>query len=96
MPVMLASGRSKTKKAAKLAVYEAKIIMVNPAHTIPRTLALKLRGVPSPIPEFSMTPHANQIARDKFRASSSVSVLESLNLPKGLNRSRRYKAKATT
>ncbi len=43
---MEASGRSKTRKAAKLAVYEATMIIANPAHTIPNTRALKLRGVP--------------------------------------------------
>ena len=47
MPEMEASGRSSTRKAAKLAVYEATIIMANPAHTIPSTRALKLRGVPA-------------------------------------------------
>jgi len=47
MPEMEASGLSSTKKAARLAVYEATIIMANPAHIIPNTRALKLLGVPS-------------------------------------------------
>ena len=46
MPEIDASGRSNTRKAAKLAVYEATIIMAKPAQTIPNTRALKLRGVP--------------------------------------------------
>ncbi len=46
MPDMEASGLSSTRKAARLAVYEATMIMANPAHTIPSTRALKLRGVP--------------------------------------------------
>lgn len=46
MPVSLVLGRSKTRKAAKLAVYDATIIIANPAHTIPNTRAEKLRGVP--------------------------------------------------
>lgn len=72
IPVSLVFGRSNTRKAAKLAVYEATMIIANPAQTIPKTLAEKLRGVPSPIPLFNKTPHANQIALDKFNASSSV------------------------
>lgn len=97
IPVMLALGRSNTKKAAKLAVYEATMIMAKPAHTIPSTRALKLRGVPSPMPELSSTPHVNQSERDKFSASSSVfSVLDSLKRPNGLNRSSRYNTSATT
>lgn len=52
---------------------------------------------PSPIPLLRSTPQANQTALDRFRASSSVpSVFASLNLPKGENRSRRYKTRATT
>lgn len=52
---------------------------------------------PSPIPLLRRTPQANQTALDKFRASSSVpSVFASLNLPKGENRSRRYRTRATT
>ena len=46
MPVRLVWGLSKTRKAAKLAVYEATMIIANPAQTIPKTLAEKLRGVP--------------------------------------------------
>lgn len=46
MPVSLVLGRSKTRKAARLAVYDATIIIANPAHTIPSTRAEKLRGVP--------------------------------------------------
>lgn len=46
IPVSLVLGRSKTKNAAKLAVYEATMIIANPAQTIPKTLAEKLRGVP--------------------------------------------------
>lgn len=54
-------------------------------------------NLPSPIPLFNKTPQANQIALDKFKASSSVpSVLASLNLPKGENLSKRYSTKATT
>ena len=34
----------------KLAVYDATMIMANPAQTIPNTLELKERGVPSPTP----------------------------------------------
>jgi len=47
MPVSLVLGRSSTRNAAKLAVYDATMIMANPAHTIPRTRAEKLRGVPT-------------------------------------------------
>jgi len=39
-------GLSSTRKAARLAVYEATIIIAKPAHTIPNTLAEKLLGVP--------------------------------------------------
>ena len=46
IPVSFVFGRSKTRKAAKLAVYEATIIIAKPAHTIPKTRAEKLRGVP--------------------------------------------------
>ena len=46
MPVKLVWGLSNTRKAARLAVYEATIIIANPAHTMPKTLAEKLRGVP--------------------------------------------------
>ena len=46
IPVKLVWGLSKTRKAAKLAVYEATIIIANPAQTIPSTLAEKLLGVP--------------------------------------------------
>ena len=46
IPVRLVWGLSKTRKAAKLAVYEATMIIAKPAHTIPRTRAEKLRGVP--------------------------------------------------
>ena len=77
-------------------MYET-IIIAKPAHTMPKTLALKLLGVPSPIPEFNKTPHVNHSARDKFNASSSVlSVFDSLNLAKGLNLSSKYKTTATT
>ena len=38
---------------------------------------------PSPIPELSKTPQANQMAEDKFNASSSVlSALANRNRPK--------------
>ena len=47
MPVRLVLGRSKTRKAARLAVYDATMIIANPAQTIPNTRAEKLRGVPS-------------------------------------------------
>ena len=33
-----------------MAVYDATMIMANPAQTIPNTLELKERGVPSPTP----------------------------------------------
>lgn len=46
IPLNFVFGLSKTKKAAKLAVYEATIIIANPAQTIPSTLAEKLLGVP--------------------------------------------------
>ena len=46
IPVRLVWGLSKTRKAAKLAVYEATMIIANPAHTMPSTRAEKLRGVP--------------------------------------------------
>jgi hypothetical protein len=62
------------------------MIIANPAQTIPNTLALKLLGVPSPIPLFKSTPQANQMALDRFKASSSVpSVFPNLNRPKGEN-----------
>lgn len=58
---------------------------------------MRVYDTPSPMPLFSNTPHANHIALDKLRASSSVpSVLDSLYLPNGENRSRRYKTRATT
>lgn len=47
MPVMRSSGRSSTRKAARLAVYDATMIIANPAHTIPRILAEKLLGAPT-------------------------------------------------
>ena len=75
IPEMEASGRSSTRKAARLAVYDATMIMAKPAHTMPSTRALKLRGVPSPMPLLSSTPHANHTAPDRFNASSSVSSL---------------------
>lgn len=66
-------------------------------NNLPRTRAEKLRGVPSPMPLFSKTPHANQIAELKLSASSSVpSLVVSLNLPKGENLSKRYRTSATT
>lgn len=46
IPVSLVLGLSNTRKAARLAVYDATIIIAKPAHTIPKTLAEKLRGVP--------------------------------------------------
>lgn len=46
MPVILSSGRSNTRKAARLAVYEATMIIAKPAHTMPRIRAEKLRGAP--------------------------------------------------
>ena len=57
----------------KLAVYDATMIMAKPAQTIPNTLELKERGVPSPTPLLSNTPQANQKALEKFSASSSGS-----------------------
>lgn len=46
IPVSFVFGRSSTRKAAKFAVYEATMIIANPAQTIPSTRAEKLRGVP--------------------------------------------------
>ena len=46
MPVRLVWGLSRTRKAARLAVYEATMIMAKPAQTMPNTLAEKLLGVP--------------------------------------------------
>lgn len=46
IPVSLVLGLSNTRKAARLAVYDATIIIAKPAHTIPKTLAEKLLGVP--------------------------------------------------
>lgn len=46
IPVSLVFGLSNTRKAARLAVYEATIIIAKPAQTIPNTLAEKLLGVP--------------------------------------------------
>ena len=55
IPEILASGRSKTRKAARFAVYDATIIMAKPAQTIPSTRAEKLLGVPTCFDiEFSM------------------------------------------
>src|SRR2546430_364135 len=65
IPVSDVSGRSNTRKAARLAVYEATMIIAKPAHTIPNTRPPKLLGVPSPIPEFNKTPQANQTADDR-------------------------------
>lgn len=49
------------------------------------------------MPLFSSTPQANQIALDRFKASSSVpSILANLNLPNGENLSSRYNTSATT
>ena len=50
IPVRLVCGLSRTRKAARLAVYEATMIIAKPAHTMPSTRAEKLLGVPSPIP----------------------------------------------
>ena len=75
MPEMSASGRSSTRKAAKLAVYEEIIIMVKQAQNMPSTRPLRERGVLSPMPELRSTPHVNQRARDKLSASSSVLLL---------------------
>ncbi|KDR23336.1 hypothetical protein L798_05297 [Zootermopsis nevadensis] len=65
------------------------MIIAKPAHTIPRTLAEKLLGVPVYNGErscFQRTPQANQMALERLRASSSVaSVLASLKRPKGEN-----------
>ena len=47
MPERFSSGRSSTRKAAKLAVYDATIIIAKPAQTMPRTRAEKLVGVPT-------------------------------------------------
>uniref|UniRef100_A0A1B0AXG8 Uncharacterized protein n=1 Tax=Glossina palpalis gambiensis TaxID=67801 RepID=A0A1B0AXG8_9MUSC len=71
IPLNLVFGRSKTRNAAKFAVYEATMIIAKPAQTIPKTRAEKLRGVPSPIPLFSNTPQANQTAELRFKGFSS-------------------------
>ena len=139
IPVRLVWGLSKTRKAAKLAVYEATMIIAKPAHTIPRTRAEKLRGVPekyifgnhkykiaylwvkydvvenllqfpnlpsffnsnvphiddwpSPMPELSRTPQANQIALVRLSDSSFWCAAavgdDDWNLPNGENRSKR-------
>ncbi|VDO06138.1 unnamed protein product [Rodentolepis nana] len=68
---MEASGRSSTRNAAKLAVYDATMIIANPAHTIPRALVEKAFGVSSPIPEFSNIPQVNHIEELKLNSSSS-------------------------
>lgn len=47
IPLNFVLGLSNTRKAAKLAVYEATIIIAKPAQTIPKTLAEKLLGVPT-------------------------------------------------
>lgn len=53
---------------------------------LPSTRAEKLRGVPSPMPELSKTPQANQMAELKLSASSSVpSLFVNLYLPNGEN-----------
>lgn len=89
MPLSFVFGRSSTRKAAKLAVYEATMIIAKPAQTMPRTRALKLRGVPSPMPLLRRTPHANQMAELRLRASSSVlSLVECLKRPNGENLNR--------
>lgn len=86
MPDSFVFGRSNTRKAAKLAVYEATMIIAKPAQTIPSTRAEKLLGVPSPMPLFNRTPHANQIAELRLSASSSVpSLLVNLKRPNGEN-----------
>lgn len=56
MPVILSSGRSNTRKAARLAVYEATMIIAKPAHTMPRIRAEKLRGAPAGREERSVAP----------------------------------------
>lgn len=86
IPLSFVLGRSNTRKAARLAVYEATMIIAKPAQNMPSTRAEKLRGVPSPIPLFSSTPHANQIAELKFSAFSSLlSACVSLKRPNGEN-----------
>lgn len=86
MPLSFVFGRSSTRNAAKLAVYEATMIMAKPAHTMPSTRAEKLRGVPSPMPLLSSTPQANQTAELRFSAFSSLlSECESLKRPNGEN-----------
>lgn len=57
MPVILSSGRSNTRKAARLAVYEATMIIAKPAHTMPRIRAEKLRGAPAGREERSEQHH---------------------------------------
>lgn len=86
MPLNFVFGLSKTRKAAKLAVYDATMIIANPAQTIPKTRAEKLLGVPSPIPLFSSTPQANHIAEPKLsEASSLASFVVNLYRPNGEN-----------
>ena len=60
MPVMEASGLSNTRNAARLAVYEATMIMANPAHTIPSTRALKLLGVPERMKMYTYKVHQRE------------------------------------
>lgn len=60
IPVSFVLGLSNTRKAAKLAVYEATMIIAKPAHTIPKTLAEKLRGVPKN--NFIVIPSRNKLS----------------------------------
>jgi len=86
MPLSFVLGRSSTRKAARLAVYEATMIMAKPAQTMPKTRAEKLLGVPSPIPLLRSTPQANHTAELRFNAFSSLlSECDSLKRPNGEN-----------
>lgn len=50
MPVNPRSGWSRTRNAARFAVYDATIIIQNPHQTIPKMRALQLRGVSKLVP----------------------------------------------
>lgn len=53
---------------------DATIIIAKPAQTIPSTRAEKLRGVPSPMPLFNKTPHANlcEVANKNVHTSEVI------------------------
>ena len=75
MPDMEASGRSNTRNAAKFAVQEATMIIANPAHTMPSTRALKLRGVPADHNSLKVTRTENFSCCSKCTLKSSTSMV---------------------